>query len=279
MSSKKQSSSKSKTKEDNVPATRALLKNITKRKVGYSAGGAIIITFLAYFGAQLVAGLALGIWANLSGQDPDVVVDNLSESTYLQFALMLLIGGTTLYVIRAFLRSRGNTFRDIGLARKPHARDILPALKTFALYFLVMLAVYALVGALTNIDTEQEQIIGFEDSRKEIAKLVLVFISLVIIPPVVEEILVRGFLYTGLLKKYKKVTSAIVASFLFGIAHLQLGSGAPPLWIAAIDTFVLSLFLIHLREKTGSLWSGIFVHAIKNGIAFVLIFVLNVRSF
>jgi membrane protease YdiL (CAAX protease family) len=62
---------------------------------------------------------------------------------------------------------------------------------------------------------------------------------------------------------------------LFAAAHLQWGSGAPLLWVAAIDTFVLSMVLSTLREKTGSLWSAIGLHAIKNGVAFTLLFVLR----
>jgi membrane protease YdiL (CAAX protease family) len=32
-----------------------------------------------------------------------------------------------------------------------------------------------------------------------------------------------------------------------------------------------------LREKTGGLWSSMTLHAIKNGIAFVALFVLHAR--
>jgi membrane protease YdiL (CAAX protease family) len=59
---------------------------------------------------------------------------------------------------------------------------------------------------------------------------------------------------------------------LFGVAHLQFGSGAPLLWVAALDTFTLSIVLCYLREKTGSVWAGVFLHAIKNAIAFVALF-------
>jgi membrane protease YdiL (CAAX protease family) len=49
------------------------------------------------------------------------------------------------------------------------------------------------------------------------------------------------------------------------------------LYIAAIDTFTLSLILVYLREKTGGLWSSMGLHAIKNGIAFVSLFIVHVR--
>lgn len=260
-------------------SVRDLLKNITKRKVGYGAAAAILVTFLAYLGSQIFAGILIGSWANIAGKDSAEVLGDIGASTYLQFSFLLIVGIVTLYVIWAFLKSRGNSLADIGLARKPNIKDIFPAIKTFVVYFLLMIVVSIIVKSLTQIDTEQEQILGFEDSSSNTLKLVLVFFSLVIIPPIVEEIMVRGFLYTGLKKTYKFATAAVVTSLIFGIAHLQLGSGEPPLWIAAIDTFVLSMFLIRLREKTGSLWSGMLVHFIKNGLAFLFIFILNISSF
>ena len=50
--------------------------------------------------------------------------------------------------------------------------------------------------------------------------------------------------------------------------------GVPALqWAVTIDTFVLSLMLCALREYTGAIWAGVLLHAIKNGLAFYLLFV------
>ena len=87
--------------------------------------------------------------------------------------------------------------------------------------------------------------------------------------------MVRGFLFTGLTQKMNVVLAAIVTSIIFAAAHLQWGSGAPLLWAAAADTFTLSMVLVWLRHKTGSLWPGIGVHFIKNGIAFLALFVFK----
>ncbi len=74
------------------------------------------------------------------------------------------------------------------------------------------------------------------------------------------------------------IAGAVVGTcILFAIGHLPAGGDAGPLYIAAIDTFVLSLVLIYLREKTGGLWSSMLLHAIKNGVAFTALFVLHAR--
>ena len=66
----------------------------------------------------------------------------------------------------------------------------------------------------------------------------------------------------------------LVTSVIFGALHTLTGKDGL-LWIAAIDTFALSLVLCYLREKTGNLYASMGVHAIKNGIAFLALFVLH----
>jgi len=126
-----------------------------------------------------------------------------------------------------------------------------------------------------SLNFEQEQEIGFSTAVSGLT-LVPIFISLVVLPPVVEEILARGFLYTGLRTKLKPILATLITSVLFAVAHLQWGEGAPLLWVAAIDTFVLSMVLCYLRETTGRLAAPIMLHAIKNGIAFAALFIFKV---
>lgn len=95
------------------------------------------------------------------------------------------------------------------------------------------------------------------------------------LPPLVEELLMRGFLYKGLKNGLRRAWAVLITSALFAIAHLQFGSGSALLWAAAIDTFVLSLVLIYLVEKSRSLWPAIGVHAMKNGFAFLFLFVIK----
>ncbi len=89
--------------------------------------------------------------------------------------------------------------------------------------------------------------------------------------------MVRGFLYSTLKKAMPLFGAVVLTSAIFASAHLPEGGAAGPLWIGALDTFVLSLFLIYLREKTNGLWASMTLHAVKNGVAFVALFVLHVK--
>jgi membrane protease YdiL (CAAX protease family) len=99
----------------------------------------------------------------------------------------------------------------------------------------------------------------------------LAFVTLVVIAPLAEEVLFRGYLY-GKLKQYIPIWLAvIVVSAIFGIFHLF---GTDPIaWNLAVDTFALSVVLCVLRETTGNLWASVLLHMLKNGIAFYLLFI------
>jgi membrane protease YdiL (CAAX protease family) len=114
---------------------------------------------------------------------------------------------------------------------------------------------------------KEKQDVGFNALNSSLDYLLALF-SLVILPPIGEEILVRGYLYSGLRVRLSYVKAMLITSLMFGLAHLQLGNGTAVVWAAGIDTFVLSMVLVHLREKTGALYAGMLVHALNNLIAF-----------
>lgn len=190
-----------------------------------------------------------------------------------QFLYILLIEVLTVYLLWLFLSQRQIPWADIGL-KKPKLAHLGLSVPVFGVYFLLATIALILVETfLPGINVDQKQQIGFENAMG--SELILVFAGLVIMPAIVEEILVRGFLYGGLVKKFPKLLAAFIASGIFALAHLQFGSGQPLLWIAAIDTFILSMVLIWLRDRTGNIWSGVIVHMIKNGLAFISLFILK----
>lgn len=235
----------------------------------------IAITVVAFIGSQIAAIISVLIYGMaLKGLPAEETIKLLETSVFAQFLYYVIVALTIIFVIAYFLRFRKYDRSYIGL-NKPTAGNLLLAVPVFVLYFVTLGAVVALVTVLVpSLDVNQEQQIGFDNAKGAIP-LAMVFISLVIVPAVSEEILIRGFLYRGLITKFKKIYAAIIASAIFGFAHLQIGFGVELLYIAAIDTFLLSLFLIWLREKTGNIYAGMLVHAIKNSLAFTFLFILH----
>jgi membrane protease YdiL (CAAX protease family) len=233
---------------------------------------AVVVTIGTYFAAQIAGGILVTLIAlGLKGNETSAQ-SWLTGSIAGQFLFIFTVEALSVASVYSFLKSRGLTLRAVGLIKKPRWLDAGYVFVGFGLYMVLNQVVTRLVevGA-PNLDQSQKQSIGFDNAHG--SSLVLVFISLVILPPIVEEIMTRGFLYSGLKTKLPKVIAALLTSILFATAHLELGSGSAPVWSAALDTFTLSLILVYLYEKTGRLWASIGLHMLKNFVAFLYLFV------
>jgi hypothetical protein len=235
---------------------------------------AVGITIAIYALSQVLVTLVLLTYLAATGQSMDGAAEVLESSVWVQFGYVVLVEAYTVLVIWWFLRRRRNVWSSIGMVR-PRLRDVWYAVLGFGGYFVAYVVLAQVVQvSLPQLDLDQKQELGFSTEARGLA-LLPIFVSLVILPPLVEEILTRGVLYSGLRRRLSMVGAGIITSILFAAAHLQAGSGNTLLWIAALDTFVLSMMLVYLREKTGSLWPGIGLHALKNFIAFMALFVFH----
>jgi len=225
---------------------------------------------LVFFASQVGAGVLIAIYPAFKNWTSAQGSDWLSSSVIAQFIYILLAETFAVWMVFWLIKRARVTKAKIGLIT-PAVRDIFYALSGYAVYFVCYLIIVAIASHFTNlINVDQPQKIGFDGASGK--QLYYVFASLVILPPIAEEIMFRGFLFTSFRQKLRFRYAVVLTSVLFGIAHLQFGSGAPLLWVAALDTFTLSCVLCTLREKSGSLWPGIYLHALKNGIAFVALF-------
>lgn len=244
------------------------------KRTGWGPFSAVLVTLGIYFGAQTLAALSFGIYALQQNVDQQLLITLIEDSVVAQFIFILLVEALSVYFLWLFMGRRNISWADIGLSR-PKTKNLLYAIPGFITYFFILLVALRVADILfPGVDMDQQQQIGFDTAVSGL-ELTLVFASLVLLPALVEEILIRGFLYGGLIKKYTKLAAALIASIIFAVAHLQIGSGESLLWVAAIDTFVLSMVLIWLRERTGNIWSGVIVHLVKNGLAFITLFVLK----
>lgn len=236
----------------------------------------MVYAVLIYFAAQLIAGIVVFIYAQVRGFSEQQASDWLGNSVLAQFWYVLLAEALTFGAIWRFVRWRKGSLRMIGW-RQPRWWNVVQAFSGFAVYLVVYALVLTVAMRLfTSLNVDQKQELGF-DSATGGSSLVLTFLSLVVLPPIVEETVFRGFVFTGLRGKLRPLWAAVLTSLLFAVAHLEFGSGKPLLWVAALDTFTLSMVLCYLRQKSDSLWPGIMLHALKNGVAFVSLYILHVH--
>lgn len=159
------------------------------------------------------------------------------------------------------------TTRDeLGLRGLPTWLDLLLAPVGLVVVMIVAgILTTIMVAILPSVDWQQAQEVGFH-GLYDFGEHLLAFICLVIIAPVCEEIVFRGWLYGKLRVRLTAVPAMLIVSLLFGIMHGQ--------WNVGVTVFAMSLGMCAMRELTGTIWSGVILHMIKNGIAFYALFVL-----
>jgi membrane protease YdiL (CAAX protease family) len=223
-------------------------------------------TVLIFIVSQIFAAIIVELIFALihGGSTPTNLLD---QSAIAQFSYILLAEGGALWLVLKIIRRQGLKLAQIGLGRRPLGSDIIKGLLGFAVFFLFLIGVNGLLSFFFPEINNEKQDVGFNNLQSNLDQA-LALIALVILPPIGEETLVRGYLYSGLRASMRFLPAMIITSLLFGLAHLQLGSGTAVLWAAGIDTFVLSVILVYLRESTGALYAGMLVHAMNNLIAF-----------
>lgn len=250
-----------------VPEGEVLQK---RHDVTWGPFAAIAMSILSFAVGFLLAGTILYFVAGVLGNESAATETWLGTVTG-QFIYVLFAEGLIIACLAWFLHFRKTSLRALGYRRAPQLTDVGLAVMGFITYFVVLIIATSLAGNLLGVDIDQKQELGFDNVIGTPEKL-MAFISLVVLPPLVEETLFRGFLYTGLRKKLPFWVTTLLVSVVFAALHL-FASSEGLLWIAGIDTLLLSLALCYLREKTGNLWAPIIVHALKNGLAFLFLYV------
>ncbi|MDB5175341.1 MAG: rane protein of unknown function [Candidatus Saccharibacteria bacterium] len=233
---------------------------------------AVLYLVLIFFVSQIVGGILASLYATAMYGSSANISDLINNSTSLQFGYILVVEAVAVGGIFAFLKWFKTSLKAIGL-RRPKWSDLGYGLLALPAYYIIFYVAVIVIKLLSpGLDVNQEQAVGFNDVSGALP-LILTFVSLVVLPPFAEEIMVRGYLYTSLRKKLSIVVAGLISSALFAAAHLAGAASGGLLWIAAIDTFTLALTLVYLRERTGGLWACMTLHAAKNSVAFYLLFI------
>lgn len=109
-----------------------------------------------------------------------------------------------------------------------------------------------------GVDPTQQ---ALSESATEPGLFPLVFLSGIIIAPIAEEIVFRGYMYKAFRDRFKPAYAIILSAALFSIIHLE--------WRAALSLFVIGVVLAYVYEKTGNLMAPITVHILNNAVAFL----------
>lgn len=215
---------------------------------------------------------AAAISAVFYGLSKVIVIDEQTlsqpEWTLGLYALQYGLGLFILLLVPVVIQKKNwQKIRELfAITRWPILKDFTNAVLAFLPYFAISIALQTIVAAfVSDFNADQAQDVGFSDISGT-WQLVLAFIALVILAPLAEELIFRGFVFGNARSKLGFWPAAIITSAFFGFVHGQ--------WNVGLDTFVLSMALCFLRERTGTIWAGVILHAIKNALAYTLLFLI-----
>lgn len=236
-------------------------------KTALYAFGLTLWVVAAFIVGQTAAALAVG---QLGGSLNASVQTTLLAALGYVLALGIAIG------VPAVIFKKLPTRLILGVWRLPSWSDIgLSILAVLPYYVISGLMLYVGMEVLQVIDPHVGQDVPFKDLSLRIEYFVA-FITLVVLAPLAEELMFRGYFLGKLQDRTGKWLAVVVTAVVFGLMHL-LGiadDGSVALqWGATADTFAMGLVAGGLRVVTGSIWAGALLHSIKNAIAFYFLFI------
>ena len=94
----------------------------------------------------------------------------------------------------------------------------------------------------------------------------------ILIPPLTEEILIRGYFRVRLVESFGVMSGVILTGIVFGLSHTRYLQGDSMLLLFMLIILVNSVTWTYLTQKTGSIIPAFVAHALSNGIGSAILF-------
>ncbi len=230
-----------------------------------------LITFVGGFVVYQVVGTVVMVGAALSGADGALDVAAVLES--LEGNALALFGGNALGQFAGFLGF-------VWFVAWLHTPDVASYLRVrrpdgvhLALAGAGLLALLPFVAWLGSVNADlplpeswrawdEQQAALIEQVLGADMNVVLALLLVALTPAVCEEVMFRGYLQRQVERSFGVVWSIVAVGVLFGAFHLRPSQVLP--------LTMLGFYLGFSVWVTGSLWAGVLVHLLNNGLAVVV---------
>ncbi|MDD5686948.1 MAG: type II CAAX endopeptidase family protein [Elusimicrobia bacterium] len=165
------------------------------------------------------------------------------------FVTYIVQGPLLIYIMK--IRKSFSIREYIGL-KIPTKKESLK----WSLTFGIIIAVFYIIEIIIKRPFASQYLVDlYKTSRSPL----LLFIVVVIMAPIYEEIVFRGFLFEGIRYSRLKIVGAIIiTSLIWASLHLQYGL------YEIVTIFLMGLLFGFCRFKTGSIYLTIFLHMLVN---------------
>lgn len=225
--------------------------------------GDILAFFILLVVALVLAGVGI---VKLFAIEP--TPDHFEE---LHFAFVLVGLSFTLAYIWTFCRMRKVSVRDRLWIRFGYAeKEVI--LKYF--FVTIALSILSAMGYLwKNSISDIDMLFRVDNIATAFWRLLsLTGLTVVLLVPIVEEIIIRGFAYPIFRKRFGIARGVIISSSLFAVLHVFSEADSLSVAYRFISAFVIGLFLTFVLERTRNLlWCMIF-HSLINLLALIVFY-------
>jgi len=154
-------------------------------------------------------------------------------------------------------------FEIFGLEPSLFPRAAGTGLLWLVLTYPLILAAQGLVQKIFGSADDAQLIVKYFLEHPDFKHRAAVIFMAVILAPIAEEILFRGYFY-GVIRRYGgRIPALMISSLLFAAIHVHLPS--------LLGLGILAMILCFLYERTGSLWASITMHAAFNASTIVVL--------
>jgi sodium transport system permease protein len=203
----------------------------------------LIILVCLFFGRLSLAGMPLE-WNSI-----------VQSTIVIQFGIIL---GPALIMATILTRSVRSSLR----IHRFHGLDLLAAIALAISLHPTYAAFAAMVGNEYKLGEQTTEMLMQFDSIISNAPLWQVLLVLAIIPATCEELVFRGFLFSGLVRERGHMRAILVTAVIFGLSHGVLQQ--------TITASIMGLLLGWLAYQSGGIVCTIVFHAVHNSISMVL---------
>ncbi len=219
--------------------------------------------FISYYFSQFIVILINTLFRNFISNN--IYISLISAISFLLFLFI------TIFAPCKILKKPLINREKLGLKGLPTWTDIALAIIGFAAYVLLSAILIKIFELFPFFDATQKQDTIYVPSLLLTTfDRLIALIAIAVIPPIIEEIIFRGWLYQKLrrnINKFSVFFSILIVSAFFGLMHGQ--------WNVGVGVFAMSVISCLIRELTGTIYGSILLHMIANFVAFYFVFILQ----
>ncbi|MDO4281131.1 MAG: CPBP family intramembrane metalloprotease [Peptococcaceae bacterium] len=164
-----------------------------------------------------------------------------------------------------FLRLHGERLSILGWRLPKSATTVLGAVASGALLYLLMNMTALALNRLLPHGLAQQSVASYMQAGDGLAQKLVVWLTMGVLAPIVEETLFRGYLYQSIRNWLPTLPAMFLASLIFGATHMDVQRAIP----LALGGFCLNL----IAERQQSVLVSAISHATWNTLMIIAYYV------